>query len=161
MIISPKKIVWEKILANIQDEVDQVQQNWIDLTLNTIEKLWTRANGLLKNSRVHTTREDVDYLPEDNTVKLDVGIYDITFNEEINIPNWMCAMIFTRSTVNRWGNFITSGLYDAGYHGVLGAILHVNVPIILEKWVKLAQIVFSSAEEGSLYEWVYNTTKAM
>lgn len=79
--------------------------------------------------------------------------------EEIEVPNGMCAQILTRSTVNRGGNFITSGLYDAGYKGVLGCILHINVPLTIEIGVRLAQIIFSEAEEGDLYSGIYNEKK--
>ena len=68
----------------------------------------------------------------------------------------MCANIYTRSTLNRGWNFITAGLYDAWYKWPLGAMLHVNIPIVLEKGVRLAQIVFSKAKKWEMYDWIYN-----
>lgn len=112
-VINPKRIVQEGILQNVGPE--SVQQNGIDLRLNTVEKLQEEERNVLTNAdRSHCKRWNV-LCDEDTKFTLYPGIYDITFMEEIEIPNGMCAQILTRSTVNRGGNFITAGLYDAGY----------------------------------------------
>jgi len=155
MIINPKKIINEWILTNIENSKEQIQQNWVDITLKYIDIIHWFSNILIKKERKHADRSALDF--SKNEIYLKPWIYDILFNEEINIPNWMCANIYTRSTLNRSWNFITSGLYDAGYKWVLWAILHINIPITLEKGVRLAQIVFSKAEKWDLYDWIYNT----
>ena len=114
-VINPNRIVQEGILRNVDPK--SIQQNGIDLRLNTIEKLQEDGINILTDlERKHCERWDI---PRDKVFTLSPGIYDITFMEEIEIPNGMCAQILTRSTVNRGGNFITAGLYDAGYKGVL------------------------------------------
>lgn len=164
MIINPSSIIEKSIITNVFNVEEQVQQNGIDITLKTISKLdESDTNTLLLDQRYHCARELVDIdgtindVEFDNAIILAPGIYDVEFNEQINIPNGMMAQIFTRSTVNRGGNFITAGLYDAGYKGVLGAILHINIPLAIEKNVRLAQIVFSEAQAGKVYEGIYNT----
>lgn len=155
MIINPQTIIQKEILTNIPSVVDQIQQNGIDITVKSISQLdFSDSNTLTKEKRSHCRRIELDL---SQPILLDAGIYDIGFTEIISIPNGMMAQIFTRSTVNRGGNFVTAGLYDAGYKGVLGAILHVNIPLTIESGVRLAQIVFSQAEEGSTYEGIYNT----
>lgn len=159
MIISPYKIFNENIISNISNREEQIQQNGIDLTIKSISKLnnFTWYNILTKNERKHIDRFDMKFNKE-NTILLQIGIYDILFNEEINIPNEMCATIYTRSTLNRGWNFITAWLYDAWYKGMLGWILHINIPLLLEKDSRIAQIVFNKAEKGGLYEGIYNNT---
>ena len=118
-VINPKRIVQEGILQNVGPE--SIQQNGIDLRLKTIEKLDQDTSNLLTlEERKHCDRWFLlNSDEEDHKYTLSPGIYDITFMEQIEIPNKMCAQILTRSTVNRGGNFITAGLYDAGYKGIL------------------------------------------
>jgi len=154
-VINPKAIIEDKILTNISDIEKQSQQNGIDITLKAIDKIWGLMNVLTKTERSHIGRTVVKF-DENNRVLLNPWQYDILFNEKINIPNWVCAQIFTRSTLNRWGNFITTWLYDAWYKWVLGWILHINQPLLIEKWVRVAQIVFQVAQKWSMYEGIYN-----
>lgn len=156
MIINPKYICEKNILTNTSEEC--IQQNGIDLRIMTIEKLHLNwDNECTLERRSHTGR--APFLPWNTKPLLLPGIYDITFMEAIEIPNGMCAQIITRSTINRGGNFITAGLYDAGYKWVLGCMLHVHVPLRLEYWVRLAQIIFHEAQEWGLYEGIYNEQK--
>lgn len=158
MILNPWIISWNNIISNIENPEEQIQQNWIDLTLRSIQKLWTRANILKLDERIHTNREDIEFW-EDNTVLLIPGIYDIECNEKINIPTWMWAEIFTRSTINRGWNFLHSWFWDTWYHWPLWLMFYVNVPIIIEKWVRIWQIIFHEASEYKTYDWIYNHKK--
>ena len=160
MIIKPEVIIEKKVLVNILNVFEQAQQNGIDVCVWSISKIDPNGlNVLTSNERTHADRVDVPFYQIDgmkNCSLLRPWEYDILFDEKINIPSWMCANIYTRSTINRGWNFITAGLYDAWYKWILWAILHINVPIILEKGVRVAQIVFSEAQEWKLYDWVYN-----
>ena len=136
MIINPKIIAEMWVIWNIQNPEEQIQQNWIDLTVKSIQKLWTRANILKINERFHTTREDLEWA-DDNTILLTPWVYDIELNETINIPENMAApQIYTRSTVVRGGNNIISWFWDSGYQGPLGVMFIVRIPLILEKNVR-------------------------
>lgn len=153
MIISPKTIVGEQIVSQLLSIENQVQQNGIDLTIANIQKM-AGICQLYRDSRKTPELEDVDF-DENECVLLYPGTYDVTFNEYVAIPNEMCAQIIQRSTLNRTGNFITSGLYDAGFENHIGCVLHVTNPISLQRGARLAQIVFSVAEEGELYNGIY------
>ena len=155
MIISPKRIVQEGIVTDIENPTEQIQQNGIDLTLRTLEIIDHHEIYLWKDwwRKIQSRKT---YEPdEDGKIFLLEGVYDITFNEYVKIPNGMCAQIVQRSTLNRTWNFITAGVYDAGFENRVGAILHVTRPIELQIWARLAQIVFFQAEEGDLYNWIY------
>ena len=155
MIISPKRIVQEGIVKDIDNPTEQIQQNWIDLTLRTIEYMNTTDPLILtKGERKNQSRIVIVPDPE-GMILLTPWIYDVTFNEYVIIPNGMCAQIVQRSTLNRMWNFITAGLYDAWFENRVGAILHVNQEMTIEIWVRLAQIVFFEAEEGDLYNGIY------
>ena len=159
MIISPKQIIADKIIQKFPLWGKHLQMHWIDLTIKSIEELDQRtSNAIMMNQKQHCKRIEVE--SKSNCYMLPRWHYDIVFEQTINIPNWMAATLHTRSTINRWGNFATSWLYDAGYHWIIGCILHVNIPLAIEKNVPLVQIVFHRSEESdNLYNWAYNAIK--
>lgn len=159
MIKNPREIINQWILI-IENE-DQIQQNGIDLTLWEISKITPWENILTKDERRHTDREIIDF-NEEWCVVLWIGEYDILFAEKINLPNWICSYVVPRSTLNRGWNFTTSGWYDAGFSGPMGWVLHITQwTLKIQKWVRIAQMIFLSAEQWDLYEWVYNWTRTV
>ena len=157
MIKNPQKMVDNGIIVVIDPE-GQVQQNWVDLTVWRIYRLVDedRVNILTKDHREHCDRNLVEF-DSANQVTLSEWEYDIEYWESFNLPNWISASVYTRSTVNRWGNFITSGYFDAWFNWKWGAMLHITKWIlILEKWVRIAQMVCAESEIWKEYEGVYN-----
>ena len=68
---------------------------------------------------------------------------------------------FTRSTLNRNGLFITSGLYDTGYHGVMAGVLHVGVgPARIKQGTRIGQYLSFTAENLSSYDGDYGVGKS-
>ena len=57
------------------------------------------------------------------------------------------------------GAFIIAGVYDSGFNNTIGAVLRVDTTIVLEKGVRVAQIMFFEAESASLYDGVYQEGK--
>lgn len=153
-VINPKKIVSEWVLT-IENQ-DQIQQNGIDLTIWEIFTILPWLNILTKNERKHTCRDPIEFDQDWYTI-LSPWCYDILFAEKINLPNWICSYVVSRSTLNRWWNFITSWWYDAWFNGPMWWVLHVTQwSLKIQKWVRIAQMIFLSAEEWDLYEWIYN-----
>jgi len=69
--------------------------------------------------------------------------------------------VITRSTLNRNGCFITSGLYDAGYRGVMAGVLHVTVDTArIKKGTRIGQYLSFDAETLHLYNGSYGLGKA-
>lgn len=157
MIVAPKKVSQEGFIKNITNPEEQIQQNWIDLTLWSISAIyWT--NTLTKQTRSHADRTLLGSLEEDWEMILTLapGQYEILYNETFDIPNWYAAFIYSRSTVIRWGNFLASGLYDAGFKWIGGGVLHITQPTTIQLGVRIGQVVFWNAEEGDLYNGIYN-----
>jgi len=64
--------------------------------------------------------------------------------------------VITRSTLNRNGVFITSGLYDSGYSGVMAGAMHVRGgPVRIKKGTRVAQFLLFKAEALTLYNGSY------
>jgi len=151
-VINPQRIVDERIIENLTDDFYEVQQNGIDLTLESISLI---TGGVLKKDS-RKIDEYIEVECEKGIYKLMPGAYSIEFNQKIKVPENMCAQIVQRSTLNRMGAFILSGVYDSGFSNKIGAVLRVDVPIEVEKGVRIAQIMFFEAESASLYQGIYN-----
>jgi deoxycytidine triphosphate deaminase len=86
--------------------------------------------------------------------RLEKGIYSITFNEGIHVPNDCAAKITHRSSLYRTGTIIESPWWDPGFYcDQMNTTMIVNSVIIIEKNARVAQIAFWRVEEvGETYD---------
>jgi deoxycytidine triphosphate deaminase len=101
----------------------------------------------------HILNDDTEYFPiESNTY------VDVTSDFYVSIPPGVAALMIIRSTLNRNGLFITSGLFDSGYSGSVGCALHNRGPIAyIAPHTRIGQIIFVKSEDsGLLYSGSYN-----
>lgn len=84
--------------------------------------------------------------------------FDILSDYYVELPEGVAAMLVVRSTFNRGGLFVTSGLYDSGYKGNIGAALHNNgsMDAYIGKGVRVGQIIFVSSDSIGSYAGGYN-----
>lgn len=158
MIVNPKKIVEQRLIENLTDNSFEIQQNGIDITLGEVKLIVGGKLG--KNERVIG-----DYIPvvpdNDGYILFEPGnSYSIDFQQKIRVPDDMCAQIVQRSTLNRMGAFILSGVYDSGFENTIGAVLRTTAPVLIQVGARVAQIVFSEADPASLYDGVYQGIKS-
>ena len=66
----------------------------------------------------------------------------------------------TQSTLNRNGLFITSGLYDSGYHGVMAGALHVKAFARIKKGTRVGQFLLFKSQSLKKYDGDYGIGKA-
>ena len=154
MIINPKEIVEKGIVENVGEGKFEVQQNGIDLTIESL----SIVNGGTLGRDERVIRDYTPLEPTENGYWI-LGsdrCYSIMFEQKVSVPDNMCASIVQRSTLNRMGGFILSGLYDSGFSNVIGAILRTSAPIRIQKGARVAQIVFQEASPASLYKGIYN-----
>jgi deoxycytidine triphosphate deaminase len=79
----------------------------------------------------------------------------------INVGEGEAGWVITRSTLNRNGLFLTSGLYDSGYHGVMAGVLHVNAgPAKIKQGTRIGQYLSFNAEALHSYAGDYGIGKA-
>ena len=106
-------------------EPDQVQPNAIDLKVDKIFTIESTKFTISEEQKVH--RGSTELVPDNNGFwHLETGVYEIIMEGEITIGPNEAGFVITRSTLNRNGLFITSGLYDSGYSGVMAVALHVH-----------------------------------
>ena len=149
MLINPKKIIENGVLEN--QHKDGVQQNSIDLTVASIGIIQS-GGAIFKEGR-----QTPKVLPlKGKMFKLSPQFcYAVEFNEYVRVPEDMAAFIICRSTLNRCGAFITSGIYDSGFENHVGAVLRTQTKIKIEEGARIATIYFVRAESASLYNGIY------
>ncbi len=95
-------------------------------------------------------------LQQDGCWHLEPGSYEIIMTNHITIGPDEAGWVITRSTLNRNGVFITSGLYDSGYSGVMAGVMHVTTgKFILGHNTRVGQFLLFKAEMLNLYSGSY------
>jgi deoxycytidine triphosphate deaminase len=78
----------------------------------------------------------------------------------INVGDGEAGWVITRSTLNRNGLFLTSGLYDSGYHGAMAGVLHVTIgPARIKQGTRIGQYLSFNAEALHKYDGDYGIGK--
>lgn len=145
-------------LTNVQH--GDSQPNAVDLRL---EKVFVIQPNLFEISNDHKNHRGTSHeMTPDHTgyFNLAVGSYEIVMENVIRVGENEAGWVITRSTLNRNGLFITSGLYDSGYHGVMAGVLHVTIgPARIKKGTRIGQFLLFSAEALSSYDGDYGINK--
>lgn len=144
-------------LTNVH-EVD-VQPNAVDLRLGKVFKIKNETFALSEDYKVHRGSEEL--LPnEDGFWTLEPGTYEVVMENIIEIGEGEAGWVITRSTLNRNGVFLTSGLYDSGYHGVMAGAMHVTTgPLVIRKNTRIGQFLLFKAESLHKYDGSYGLNK--
>lgn len=139
-------------------DVSQVQPNAIDLR---IDKLYMLKNLPFRISEDEKVHRGTNELPtSDGWWHLYPGQYEIIMEGTVKMAPDEAGFVITRSTLNRNGLFITSGLYDSGYEGVMAGCLHVSGGrASIKKGSRVGQFLLFKAESLHQYDGDYGTGK--
>ena len=142
---------------------DNVQPNAIDFTL---DKLFT-----INEINIFRIDEDNKEMRGGNIVtpELDARLgkeywrlnaktsYDGMSDFYVEVPEGVAALLIVRSTFNRNGIFITSGLYDSGFKGHCGFAIHNNSgTAYIAPNTRIGQIIFVDSESAKMYDGGWN-----
>lgn len=106
------------------------------------------------DKKIHAKRTEI--FPDYNDFfQLQPGCYEICFENQINVAEGEVGWVITRSTLNRNGAFITSGLYDSGYNGPMAGALHISIPTAIKKGTRIGQYLIMSSESEGVYNGDY------
>jgi len=153
-----ERILKEKLIENFVDLDTQLQPASFDLTLDEIFLLTSSASiDFTNKERKLPNYKKIEF--NEDWIELNEGIYLVSFNEIVNIPNDLIAFVRPRSSLIRSGATIFSSLWDPGYSGksnCLLVILNEN-GIRLKKNARIAQIVFFklSSPSSKTYSGIY------
>ena len=134
-----------------------IQPNAVDLKLSRVWKINDDEFYLSQKDKRHrsTTELKLD-LTNQFQLQKDCS-YQFETEHYVIIPTGYAGWLIARSTLNRNGIFITSGLYDSGFENYIGGVMHVRCgPATIEKGARIAQFIFVEAETVRMYDGEYN-----
>lgn len=164
MFINPKIAIKEGWVTGIVNEEVQVQPNAIDFTLDRLftvnvnnEFVISEAGKQMRGGTEYPTYQDRKD-PSMSFWTLRNPIYDGMSNVYVDLPEGVAAMLVIRSTFNRNGLFLTSGLYDSGYKGHLGFILHNRAAGLTKvaRGTRIGQVIFVASGTAKMYAGGWN-----
>lgn len=156
--MSMKNIASDGSTSNLSEiREGDVQPNAVDLRLDKVFWIDPKQTFVIDERRkIH--RGSVEMSPKDDEgyFHLDPGHYEVVMENRIEVGENEAGFVITRSTLNRNGVYLTSGLYDTGYNGVMAAVMHVNVgPMKIKKGTRIGQYLSFDAEALSSYNGSY------
>jgi deoxycytidine triphosphate deaminase len=148
------------IITDSADEECALQQNGIDLRLDTVQV----ADGATRFSLYKKKDTRCTYYPlepnADNDFLFFPGKqYAVDFFEEVEIPVGLSAYVFVRSSINRYSGMLLTGYWDSGFKGRLGGVFRPYLPTTIERGCRMAQIVFYRSDSAKLYKGQYQNQK--
>lgn len=169
MFINPKTAIENGWVSGIHDPEKQVQPNAIDFTLDTLFEVHTENQFVVSEKGKHMRGGAKMNPVPDRRIKHETGedmlfwhlrdhLYDGMSDVYVDLPEGVAAMLIIRSTFNRNGVFLTSGLYDSGFKGHLGFILHIraNGMTSIAQGTRIGQVMFVASDSAGMYAGGYN-----
>jgi len=165
MFINPLTAIEEGWISGTFND-NNIQPNAIDFTL---DRLFTinheEAFIISEDDKYIRGGEEIKPLEDENDDRLYWPIdirtsYDGMSDMFVELPVGVACMLIVRSTFNRNGIFITSGLYDSGFEGHIGFIIHnMSGPAKIAAGTRIGQIMFIQSENAKMYASGYNMEK--
>lgn len=167
MVINPKIAIQEKWITFPESFSEEfinkcIQPNGIDFTLDSLYMVDSFTPAYISEA----SREFKKTAPVFSTIMGDgkemfslnqYMCYDFMSNIKVNIPSGVMAKLDVRSTLNRVGVGLTSGIYDTGFNGnIAGHLRPFAGQVFIEPGTRIGQIVFYAAVESSSYSGIYN-----
>src|SRR4051812_39899948 len=115
----------QPLITEWQNLDEQIQPNGFDMTLRSISAY--RGPGQIGVATSDRILPELDALSFDaeGWVTLAPGIYQIVYNEIVDIPVTLMALGRPRSSLGRGGVTIHTAVWDAGYRGRSTSMLSV------------------------------------
>tara|TARA_R110000737_G_scaffold36956_5_gene56737 strand:- start:1490 stop:1981 length:492 start_codon:yes stop_codon:yes gene_type:complete len=145
-------------LSAIQE--GDVQPNAVDLRIGKVFRISKNTFEVDNENKVHRGSDPCE-LNRHGIFNLPEGHYEVIMENKIKVGAGEAGFVITRSTLNRNGVFLTSGLYDTGYDGVMAAVMHVTCgPMKIAPGTRIGQYLSFEAESLHDYDGSYGDGKA-
>lgn len=160
MFINPKEAIEQKWIT-FPDWMDEkqkekcIQPNAIDFTVDIVHMIDQTSIFSIseQEKKMRTT------VPFESTrwVLYSPQVYDGMSDFYVNVPEGVASFLITRSTFNRNGLLIHSGLYDSGYKGHIGFVIYnIGGIAYVDQHTRIGQIVFVKSENAGMYSGGWN-----
>ena len=144
-------------LTNVEQK--DIQPNAVDLRVSKFFRVSTKDFVISEDQKTHRGSKEIE--PDiDGWFYLQPGHYEVIMENTINVGDNEAGWVITRSTLNRNGLFLTSGLYDTGYNGVMAGMIHVTIGAArIKKGTRIGQYLNFEAESIKVYDGSYGIGK--
>ncbi len=123
---------------------EQLQPNGVDLTLRQVALF--QSSGKIATSNSQRQVSDLAPLVFNGLdfIYLAPGIYSITYNEIVHLPQDIMALAMPRSSLLRCGVTVNTAVWDAGYSGRSQSLIVVYNPqgFRLQRNARIVQLIF-------------------
>ena len=156
MFINPKQAIENGWIRNVKDE--WIQPNAIDISADSLYELYSDSLFVInEKEKIHRDRDKVGV--EKGYWILDTGVFDFASNVYVEIPDGVVGWVVVRSSFNRNGVYLGSGLYDSGYKGPICGTLYVNGATEIKQGTPVGQFIFAQSDSHGIYSGGYNVTE--
>lgn len=161
MILNAESIL--KFLPNGLGNFGAKAQCGVDLSIKNIRRI--KGGKIFQNGKEIDEYEEVDTYTNEKGNKVFVipnGVYSLEFDQDIKLDNKHCGKVKGRSTTNRVGCYIWSGVFDPGFEcPSVGATMLVAADnmVEVEEHSRLAQLVLAETEDCEEYNGSYKGDK--
>lgn len=164
MYINPKTAIENGWITGVTDPDKQIQPNAIDFTLDKLFQIGEAEFVISEEGKQMRNSWQIEAAPDRGqdsdlafwTIEPN-SVYDGMSNIAVDLPEGVACELIIRSTLNRNGIFLTSGLYDSGYKGAIGFALHNRGALAkIAVGTRVGQIKFVSSDSAGLYAGGYN-----
>jgi len=165
MFINPQTAIKNGWIKGIKDPAKQVQPNAIDFTADKAFQLKLRdfyVSETHKEMRGSVPVESkLTFYESESTNAWFIegrGMLDFLSDVYVSLPRGVAAQLVIRSTLARNGLQLMSGLYDSGFKGHIGFLLHNRheFEAAIAEGARVGQIIFIQADSNELYQGGYN-----
>jgi len=148
-------------LTGIQE--GDTQPNAVDLRLGKVFMIHKDLFVIDEDHKEHRGSTELT-TASDGYFWLPLGSYEVVMENEVSIAEGEAGFVITRSTLNRNGVFLTSGLYDSGYGydgnevvgGVMAAVMHVGIGMMkIKPGTRIGQYLSFQAQTSHQYSGDY------
>lgn len=165
MFISPLTAIekgWIKFPDWMSEEQKQkcIQPNALDFTIDSLFVI-DKDTPFQISEEAKVMRKTLKCECTDWWTLLYQECYDAMSDFYVSVPSGVAAVLVPRSTFNRNGLFIMSGLYDSGFENNIGFMIYnMGGNTKISPHTRIGQIIFTDSENaGKLYDGIYNGNK--
>jgi dUTP pyrophosphatase len=142
--------------SSITNVLEQdVQPNAVDVRLDKVFRI--KNSVFILDEQTKTNRGTEQLLPDSwGYFELPIGSYEVVMKNMVTIASGEAGHLKPRSTLVRNAIRLETGLYDAGYSGLIVCCIHVTTgPWLVRQGTRIAQFILEDAETLHEYKGQY------
>lgn len=162
MLISPKTAIekgWVKFPEWMDDEFRAkcIQPNALDITVDKLFSLNDHTSFVISETEKKMRGVTEVATDDGHWALMPKASYDFASDFYVDVPAGVAVMFIIRSTFNRNGLFITTGLYDSGFQGAAAGVLHNRSgAAFIAPHTRIAQMMLVTSDSVGMYAGGYN-----